>query len=157
MTPTFSVSYEGTREFIATAREPQCVRLILDCHRGLAGGADVRVLASTFHMVDFQLSALVDARVEGGSGSTVVGHGVPKHWTEMTQGGIGPSGGGIVVRPVGEIYLTTVQVRRPITPGARLVFSFDLALSPHADIDGDLCIQVRQPLDHHFVEVGERF
>ena len=157
MTPTFSVYYEGAREFIATERKPHRVRLTLVCPDGLAEGADVRVLASTFHMVDFQLSALVNVEIERGSGATVLGHGVPKHWTEMTQGGIGPAGGGIVGRPVGEVYLTTIQVRRPITPGARLIMSYDVTLSPHADTDGNLRVQVRQPLDHHFIEVGERF
>ena len=157
MAQLFSVHYEGTRSFVATDRAPQRVRLVLECPRGLAEGADVRVLASTFHMVDFALSTLASAEVENGSGQTVIGHGVPKHWTEMTQGGVGPSGGGIVGRPVGEVYLSTVQVRRPLTTGARLVLAFDLTLSPHADITGDLRVQVRQPLDNHFTDVGERF
>ena len=142
MSQEYSVQYEGTRDFVATNRAPQRVRIILDCPQGLAEGADVRVLASTFHMVDFDRSTLVSSQVEGGSGATVTGHGVPKHWTEMTQGGVGPSGGGIVGRPVGEVYLSTVQVRRPISPGAQIVLSFDLTLSAHADIDGDLRVQV---------------
>jgi len=157
MSQAFSVHYEGTRDFVATNRDPQRISIILECPQGLAEGADVRVLAITFHMVDFTLSHLVSADVEDGSGQTVVGHGVPKHWTEMTQGGVGPSGGGIVGRTVGEVYLTTVQVRRPLTPGARLVLAFDLTLSKHADISGNLRAQVRQPRDDHFVDVGDRF
>ncbi len=68
MAQEYSVRYEGTRDFVATNREPQPVRIILDCPQGLAVGADVRVLASTFHMVDFDRSTLVSSQVEDGHG-----------------------------------------------------------------------------------------
>ena len=157
MTDEFSVRYEGVSDFVATDRSPKRVQVILECRDGLAEGADVRVSISTFHTVSFKESNLAGMNVENGSGAVVLGHGVPKHWTDMTRGGVGPAGGGIVGRPVGQVHLAAVQVRRPLSAGARLVLSFDLLLSLHADIQGSLQTAVRQPLDDEFVPVGAPF
>jgi len=153
----FTVRYEGTSAFVTANRSPQQVQVILECPDGLAEGADVRVSVSTFHTVSFRESHLASTEVENGSGAVVVGHGVPRHWTDMTRGGVGPAGGGIVGRPVGEVHLAAVQVRRPLSPGARLVLNFDLLLSVHSDIQGTLRTAVRQPLDEEFLPVGSPF
>ena len=157
MADEFTIRYEGTSAFVTTDRTPKEVHVILECSDGLAEGADVRVSVSTFHTVSFPESDLTSAEVKNGSGAVVVGHGVPKHWTDMTRGGVGPAGGGIVGRPVGQVHLAAVQVRRPLSPGARLVFKFDLLLSVHADIQGSLQTAVRQPLAEEFVRVGAPF
>ena len=151
---TFRTSYDGPTTFVATDREPHAARVIVECADGLAAGSDVRVSISTFHTIDYR-SSLTGLHVEGGEGKVVLGHGVPRGWTEMTRGGVGPAGGGIVGRPVGEVYLTTVQVRKSLSPGTRIVFSYELLLSEHAGLGGDLFVGVREPLSDSFSRVGD--
>ena len=148
------VAYSGTTRFVATDREPQPLAVTLICGAGLEAGADVRVCTTTFHThtPEWRLDAI---RVEGGDGHLVLGHGLPNGWQEKTRGGIGPAGGALVGRPVGEVYLCTAQVRQALTPGARVVFDFGAVGSPFADVAGGLRVKVRAPDAESFLQVGD--
>ena len=153
---TYRISYEGPTSFVATDRGPHEARLIVECPDGLVAGSDVRVSISTFHTLDLGRSDLTGLEVEGGEGIVVLGHGVPRSsWTEATQGGVGPAGGGLIGRPVGAVYLSTVQVRKSLSPGARIVFSYDLVVVAHSGLGGELFVSVREPLSDNFSRVGE--
>ena len=148
------IHFEGQTEFVATDRQCKPLRLFVACPAGLEAGADVRVSVSTFHTYSHQWT-LADPFVEGGEGVVVIGHRLPGDWTDLTRGGDGPAGGGLVGRPVNELYLCTVQVTGSLSPGARLVFPFEIALSPHADVGGALQVRVRRPEAEVFEKVGE--
>ncbi len=148
------IHFEGQTEFVATDRQCKPLRLFVACPAGLEAGADVRVSVSTFHTYSHQWT-LADPFVEGGEGVVVIGHGLPGDWTDLTRGGDGPAGGGLVGRPVNEVYLCTVQVTGSLSAGARVVFPFDVALSPHADVGGALRVRVRRPEAEVFEKVGE--
>ena len=101
-------------------------RLFVTCPAGLEAGADVRVTVSSFHTHSPRWT-LADPFVEKGEGVVVIGHGLPGgDWTDLTRGGDGPAGGGLVGRPLNEVYLCTVQVTGSLSPGARLVFPFNI-------------------------------
>lgn len=154
MTDPLHVRFAGATQFVATEKNPQPVTVILECPQGLAAGTDVRVTISTFHSYT-RAWELDKIRVEGGSGCFVLGHSLPRAWHQMTRGGVGPAGGGLIGRPVGEIYLCTVQITRSLSPGARLVFALRAAVSPHADVEGSLRVKVRAPDAEAFEPVGE--
>ena len=110
------IHFEGQTEFVATDQEPKPFRLNVTCPAGLEAGADLRVTASTFHSHSPRWT-LADPFVEGGEGVLVIGHGLPHgDWTDLTRGGDGPAGGGLVGRPVNEVYLCTVQVTGSLSP-----------------------------------------
>ena len=133
---------EGQTELVATDRELKPFRLYVTCPAGLEAGADVRVAVSSFHTHSPQWT-LADPFVEKGEGVVVIGHGLPGgDWTDLTRGGDGPAGGGLVGRPLNEVYLCTVQVTGSLSPGARLVFPFNITPSPHADVSGALQVRV---------------
>ena len=148
------IHYEGQTEFVATDQEPKPFRLYVTCPAGLEAGADLRVTASTFH-THSPGGPLADPFVEGGDGVVVIGHGLPGDWTDLTRGGDGPAGGGLVGRPVNEVYLCTVQVTGALSPGARVVFPFGITPSPHADVSGALQVRVRRPEAELFEKVGD--
>ena len=148
------IHYEGQTEFVATDQQVKPLRLFVTCPAGLEAGADVRVSISTFHSYSHKWT-LVDPFVEGGEGVVVIGHGLARDWTDMTRGGDGPAGGGLVGRPVNELYLCTVQVTKSLSAGARLVFPFGVVPSPHADISGALQVRVRRPEAEVFEKVGD--
>ena len=153
MNQPLHITYGGANTFVATDGETQPVTVTVTCPQGLAAGTDVRVSISTFHSYT-RAWRLDDVRVEG-DGSFVLGHGLPEAWHQMTRGGVGPAGGGLIGRPVGEIYLCTVQITRTLAPGACLVFAFQAAVSPHADVEGNLQVKVRAPGVESFQPVGE--
>ena len=140
------IHYEGQTEFVATDQQRKSLRLFVACPAGLEAGADVRVSISAFHSFSRKWT-LEDPFVEGGEGVVVIGHGLARDWTDMTRGGDGPAGGGLVGRPINELYLCTIQVTKALSAGARLVFPFGVVPSPHADISGDLQVRVRRPVD----------
>ena len=148
------VHYEGQTEFVATEQESKPLRLFVTCPAGLEAGADVRVSISTFHSYSRKWT-LADPFVEGGEGVVVLGHGLASDWTDMTRGGDGPAGGGLVGRPLNELYLCTIQVTKSLSAGARLVFPFGVVPSPYADISGALQVRVRRPEAEVFEKVGE--
>ena len=92
------IHYEGQTEFVATDQQVKPLRLFVACPAGLEAGADVRVSISTFHSCSRKWT-LEDPFVEGGEGVVVLGHGLARDWTDMTRGGDGPAGGGLVGRP----------------------------------------------------------
>ncbi|MEE3259757.1 MAG: CehA/McbA family metallohydrolase [Candidatus Latescibacterota bacterium] len=138
-----AVSYEGQTELVATDQECKPLRIFVACPQGLEAGADVRITISTFHSSNRQWT-LANPFVEGGEGVVVLGHGLARDWTDMTRGGDGPAGGGLVGRPINELYLCTIQVTKALAAGARLVFPFGVVPSPHAAIAGDLQVRVRR-------------
>jgi len=148
------VAYTGTTRFVATDREPRPLEVTLICEAGLEAGAEVRVCTTTFHThtPEWRLDAI---RVEGGDGHLVLGHGLPQGWQEKTRGGVGPAGGALVGRPVGEVYLCTAQVRQSLTPGARVIFDFGVVGSPFADVAGGLRVKVRAADAEGFRQVGD--
>ena len=148
------VIFEGDSDFVATERATKPIRVVVECPQGLDSGTDVRVVISTFHSYtrDWKFQGAV---VEGGKGVVVLGHGLPVGWDEMIRGGVGPAGGGLVGRPINELYLCTVQVTRSLSPGSRLVFPFHANSSPHADVEGSLQVKVRAPGSCDFQPVGE--
>ena len=148
------VHYQGPTEFVATDQQPQPLRLFVTCPAGLEAGADVRVSINAFHSYSRQWT-LEDPFVEGGEGVVVLGHGLPRDWTDMTRGGDGPAGGGLVGRPINELYLCTIQVTKSLSAGARLVFPLGVVPSPHADISGALQVRVRRPEAEVFDKVGD--
>ena len=148
------VGHEGQTDLVATDRESKDVRVYVDCPAGLEAGADVRVTISTFHSSSRQWT-LEDPFVEGGEGVVVLGHGLARDWTDMTRGGDGPAGGGLVGRPINELYLCTIQVTKALAEGTRLVFSFGVVSAPHAAIAGDLQVRVRRAGCEVFEKVGE--
>ena len=154
MNNSLRLDCKGQTEFIATNRSPQPLKVMLECPQGLAAGSDVRVCISSFHSLTSEWS-FEGMAVEGGDGRVVLGHGLPSSWTEKTQGGIGPAGGGLVGRPVGEVYLCTAQVTRDLVPGSRLVFSFGAVASTFAAVEGALSVKVREPVSTSFELVGE--
>ena len=129
------VTFEGTNDFVATESETKPVKVILECPQGLESGTDVRVVISTFHSFtrDWKFDGAI---VNNGKGVVVLGHGLPVGWDEMIRGGVGPAGGGLIGRPISELYLCTVQVARSLSPGSRLVFPFHANGSPHANVKG---------------------
>ena len=146
---------EGQTELVATDQEPKPFRLFVTCPAGLEAGADVRVTVSSFHTHSPRWT-LADPFVEKGEGVVVIGHGLPGgDWTDLTRGGDGPAGGGLVGRPLNEVYLCTVQVTGSLSPGARLVFPFGISPSPHADVSGALQVRVRRPEAELFEKVGD--
>ena len=149
-----AVHYEGQTEFVATDQQRTPLRLFVTCPAGLEAGADVRVSISTFHSYSRKWT-LADPFVEGGEGVVVIGHGLPRDWTDMTRGGDGPAGGGLVGRPINELYLCTIQVTKSLSAGARLVFPLGVVPSPHADISGVLQVRVRRPEAEVFDKVGD--
>ena len=149
-----AVHYEGQTEFVATDQQRTPLRLFVTCPAGLEAGADVRVSISTFHSYSRKWT-LADPFVEGGEGVVVLGHGLPRDWTDMTRGGDGPAGGGLVGRPINELYLCTIQVTKSLSAGARLVFPLGVVPSPHADISGVLQVRVRRPEAEVFDKVGD--
>jgi hypothetical protein len=148
------VSHEGQTDLVATDRESKDVRVYVDCPAGLEAGADVRVTMSTFHSSNRQWT-LEDPFVEGGEGVVVLGHGLARDWTDMTRGGDGPAGGGLVGRPINQLYLCTIQVTKSLAEGTRLVFPFGVVSAPHAAIAGDLQVRVRRAGCEVFEKVGE--
>ena len=148
------VSHEGQTDLVATDRENKDLQVYVDCPAGLEAGADVRVTISTFHSSSRQWR-LTDPFVEGGEGVVVLGHGLARDWTDMTRGGDGPAGGGLVGRPINELYLCTIQVTKALTAGARLVFPFGVVSAPHAAIAGDLQVRVRRAGFEVFEKVGD--
>ncbi|MCC9077057.1 hypothetical protein FKZ61_013180 [Litorilinea aerophila] len=148
------VRYEGATEFVATDKEPKPIKVIVECPEGLTAGTDVRVSISTFHSYT-RVWTLDGIEVENGNGRFVLGHGLPHTWHQMTRGGVGPAGGGLIGRPVGEVYLCTIQITQSLSPGAHLVFAFRAAASPHADVEGSLLVKVRAPGVESFEPVGE--
>ena len=153
---SLNVVFEGTMKFVATNRETKSLRVIVECPQGLESGTDIRVVITTFHSFTRDWKS-EGASVENGEGAVVLGHGLPIGWDEMIRGGVGPAGGGLVGRPVGELYLCTVQVTQSISPGSRLVFPFLANSSPHADVEGSLQVKVRKPESYEFVCVGPSF
>ncbi len=149
-----TVSHEGQTDLVATDRENKNVRVYVDCPAGLEAGADVRVTISTFHSSSRQWT-LTDPFVDGGDGVVVLGHGLARDWTDMTRGGDGPAGGGLVGRPINELYLCTIQVTKALTAGARLVFPFGVVPSAHAAIAGDLQVRVRRAGSEVFEKIGD--
>ena len=147
------VTHEGTTQFVATDREPKPLTITLECPEGLPAGTDVRLCCGSFH------SHTPEWRLEGidveGDGRVALGHGLPSSWHEKTQGGIGPAGGGLIGRPVGEVYLSTVQVGRALSAGTRLHFRLRAVGSRHAAVQGALRVKVREPSSEAFVQVGD--
>ena len=154
MYESLEVKYEGQTAFVATDREAKALTVYLRCPAGLEAGADVRVSISTFHSKNRQWT-LEDPYVEDGEGVVVLGHGLAYDWTDMTRGGDGPAGGGLVGRPVNEQYLCTIQVTKALSTGARLVFCFGIVPSHFAAITGDLQVRVRRPASEAFEKVGD--
>ena len=148
------VGHEGQTDLVATDRESKDLQVYVDCPAGLEAGADVRVTISTFHSSSRQWT-LEDPFVEGGEGVVVLGHGLARDWTDMTRGGDGPAGGGLVGRPINELYLCTIQVTKALAEGTRLVFPFGVVSAPHAAIAGDLQVRVRRAGCEVFEKVGE--
>ena len=148
------VGHEGQTDLVATDRESKDVRVYVDCPAGLEAGADVRVTISTFHSSSRQWM-LEDPFVQGGEGVVVLGHGLARDWTDMTRGGDGPAGGGLVGRPINELYLCTIQVTKALAEGTRLVYPFGVVSAPHAAISGDLQVRVRRAGCEVFEKVGE--
>jgi len=148
------VRSEGATQFVATDRDSQPLQVILDCPQGLPAGTDVRLSNSTFHSYTdgWEFDGV---RVAGGSGRVVLGHELPRTWTEKTRGGVSPAGGGLVGRPVNEVYLCAVQVTQSLSPGARLIFALRIVPSVHAGIEGALRVSVRAPDAATFDAVGE--
>ena len=138
------VAYQGQTEFVATDREAKPLDIYVRCPDGLEAGVDVRVSISTFHSTNRQWT-LGDPYIEEGEGVVVLGHGLSYDWTDMTRGGAGPAGGGLIGRPINEHYLCTVQVTKALSAGARLVFPFGIVPSQHAAITGDMQVRVRRP------------
>jgi len=147
------VAYQGQTEFVATDREAKPLDIYVRCPDGLEAGVDVRVSISTFHSTNRQWT-LGDPYVEEGEGMVVLGHGLSYDWTDMTRGGAGPAGGGLIGRPINEHYLCTVQVTKALSVGARLVFPFGIVPSQHAAITGDMQVRVRRPASEVFEKVG---
>ena len=143
MLDQLTVSHRGETALIATDRTHKPLQLILHCPQGLAAGTDVRVLMSTFHSYTFDWQ-FDGVRLENGAGRVVLGHDLPRDWTERTRGGVGPAGGGLIGRPANEVHLCVVQVTQALTPGAQLVFAFGVLPSIHAGIEGALLVKVRQ-------------
>ena len=79
------IHYEGQTEFVATDQQRTPLRLFVTCPAGLEAGADVRVSISTFHSYSRKWT-LADPFVEGGEGVVVIGHGLPRDWTDMDAG-----------------------------------------------------------------------
>ena len=118
---TLEIHYEGQTEFVATDQQVQALAAI--CH--LSGGLGSWCRCARFdQFVPFLFPqwTLADPFVEGGEGVVVLGHGLARDWTDMTRGGDGPAGGGLVGRPINELYLSTIQVTKSLSAGARLVF-----------------------------------
>ncbi|MSR84130.1 MAG: hypothetical protein EXS58_14600 [Candidatus Latescibacteria bacterium] len=154
MTNPLRSTYEGPAIFIATDRNPKPIKVGLECPAGLAYGTDVRISISTFHSYTFDWS-LDGFAIERGKGRVVLGHDLPRDWTDWTRGGVGPAGGGLIGRPLCEVYLCTVQITQSLSPGAHLVFSLRVVSSVHADVQGDLLVKVRHPGSEFFEQVGE--
>ena len=148
------IHYEGQTDFVATDQERKPFRLFVTCPAGLEAGADVRVSISAFHSYSRKWT-LEDPFVEGGEGVVVLGHGLARDWTDMTRGGDGPAGGGLVGRPLNELYLCTIQVTKSLSAGARLVFPLGVVPSAHSDISGALQVRVRRPEAEVFEKVGD--
>ncbi len=148
------VRYQGHTKFVATDREAKPLTIFVDCLKGLEAGADVRITISSFHSTNRQWT-LVDPYVDNGEGRVVLGHGLANDWTDMTRGGDGPAGGGLIGRPINEQYLCTVQVIKALSPGAQLVFPFGIVPSQHAAITGRLQVRVRRPGSEDFERVGD--
>ena len=148
------VSYEGETELVATDQEPKALQVYVSCPAGLEAGADVRVTISTFHSSSRKWT-LSDPFIEGGEGVAVLGHGLARDWTDMTRGGDGPAGGGLVGRPLNELYLCTIQITKALSAGARLVFPFGIVPSPHAAVQGDFQVRVRRPAAEVFERLGD--
>ncbi len=148
------VSCEGPTHFVATDREPKPVWVRIDCPEGLAAGTDVRLSISTFHSYtrDWRLDDIV---ISQGQGRFVVGHQLPQDWRQMTRGGDGPAGGGLIGRPINEIYLATLQITQSLTPGSILTFALHVGVSPHAGIEGALLLKLRAPGAEPFEPVGD--
>ena len=153
MYESLEVTYEGQVNFVATDRESKALTVFVRCPERLEAGADVRVTISTFHSTNRQWS-LQEPYVEDGEGVVVLGHGLAYDWTDMTRGGDGPAGGGLVGRPVNEQYLCTIQVTKVLSEGARLVFCFGIVSSQFAAITGDMQVRVRRPASEAFEKVG---
>ena len=156
MVEPLAVTFAGPAGFVATDLLPKPVTVTLTCPQGLRAETDVRVSISSFHSYTraWELDAI---DVVGGSGRYVLGHGLPRAWHQMTRGGVGPAGGSLIGRPINEIYLCTIQITQALSPGAKLVFAFRAAVSPHADVIGELMVKVRAPDSECFEAVGEHF
>ncbi|AWT59495.1 MAG: hypothetical protein DF168_00685 [Candidatus Moanabacter tarae] len=150
---SLKVVFEGVRDYVATERETKPLRLYVECTEGLISGSDIRVVISTFHSLtpDWLFEGV---SIEDGEGKLVLGHGLPVAWHEKVQGGVAPAGGGLVGRPLGEIFLCTVQVTRTVSSGSRLVFLFHANSCNHADVEGSLQVKVRTPESYDFELVG---
>lgn len=154
MTISLHVRSEGTTQFVATERDPKPLQVIVACPQGLPAGTDVRLSNSTFHSYTHEWE-FDGVRVEGGSGRVVLGHDLPRDWTEKTRGGVSPAGGGLIGRPVNEVYLCAVQITQALSPGARLIFALRIVPAVHAGIEGALQVSVRAPGATTFDAVGE--
>ena len=148
------VTHEGHTAFVATDRNPKLLKVSVVCSQGLAVGTEVRISASTFHTMapEWRLDGVA---VEEGKGRVVLGHDLPRDWMERTRGGVGPAGGGLIGRPIGEVYLCTVQVLRTLSLGAHLAFAFQLTGSRFSAVEGALQVQARWPDSMTFAPVGE--
>jgi hypothetical protein len=154
MSAALRVTHEGTTDFVATDREPKPLAIILTCPEGLVAATDVRLCSSSFHSHTGQWE-LDAVEVEGSDGRIALGHGMPRSWLEKTQGGIGPAGGGLIGRPVGEVYLCTVQVGRDLSAGEAIRFRLRATGATQAAVQGALRVKVREPSSEAFVQVGE--
>ena len=155
MTGDLEVTYEGVTHFVVTQSELESVRIGLRCPTGLVAGTDVRISVSHFHALGWGDWVLEGIEIAEGSGRVVVGHGLPRVWTDLVRGGVAPAGGGLIGRPVNEVYMCTVQVTQSLSRGAHLVFSFRLKIAGNVGLNGALLVKVREPVAEHFVLVGE--
>ena len=149
------IHYEGQTEFVATDQQVKPLRLFVTCPAGLEAGADVRVSISSvpflFPQVDACRSFCRRRRGRGGVRSRV-GARLDRYDAGRRRAGCG---GGLVGRPLNELYLCTIQVTKSLSAGARLVFPFGVVPSPHADISGALQVRVRRPEAEVFEKVGD--
>lgn len=156
MTEPLEVTFVGPANFVATDTVTKPVTVTVTCPQGLTAGTDVRISISSFHAYTqaWELDAI---DIVGGEGRYVLGHGLPRAWHQMTRGGAAPAGGGLIGRPINEIYLCTIQITQAISPGASIVFALRAGVSPHADVAGELMVKVRPPDAECFEGIGERF
>lgn len=154
MVNQLAVAHEGITTFTATDRTLKPISILIYCPDGLAAGTDVRLSMSTFHSytVDWQFDGIT---VEEGTGRVVVGHELPRDWTERVRSGVGPAGGGLIGRPINEVHLCLCQITESLSPGARLRIALRANSSIHTAIAGALLVKTRTPADEHFVQVGQ--
>lgn len=149
-----TITHTGVTTFTATDRTLKPITVTITCPQGLAAGTDLRVSMSTFHSytTDWQLDGVT---VAAGTGRIVVGHELPRDWTERVRGGVGPAGGGLVGRPINEVHLVVFQVTEPLSSGAQIVVALRANSSIHAAIAGALLVKVRAPGDEPFTPVDQ--